>query len=194
MTEPTRSRSPRPPQANAARGITLVAVAVIIGALLIWKNPGTGQVTASPDLHSATTTTAAAGGGQKAATTTTAAAPTTAVPAADLQVTVANASGVPGAAGTITEKLKGAGYAKVAALNGDKNQPTKVFYEGKFEADAKAVAKVIGLPDTTVGPRPPEVAIEDEGKNAQVIVVLGDGFTPDNPGAGAGGAATTVAG
>ena len=174
--------------------LSLVAVAVIIGALLIWKNPGTGQVTASPDLHSATTTTAAAGGGQKAATTTTAAAPTTAVPAADLQVTVANASGVPGAAGTITEKLKGAGYAKVAALNGDKNQPTKVFYEGKFEADAKAVAKVIGLPATTVEPRPPEVAIEDEGKNAQVIVVLGDGFTPDNPGAGAGGAATTVAG
>ena len=99
MTEPTRSRSSRPTQPNAGRGIALVAVAVIIGVLLVWKNPGTGQVTASPDLHSATSTTAGGDDPAKDATTTTA-APTTSVPVAELKVTVANASGTIGITGT----------------------------------------------------------------------------------------------
>lgn len=184
MSEPTRSRAPRPPQTNASRGIALVAVAVIIGALLIWKNPGTGQVGVSTDLHSATSTTAK-GGDKPADATTTTAPPTTAVPVADLKITVANASGVSGAAGTVADKLKEAGYTSVAPLNGDKGQPTKVFFDQDFEADAKAVASAIGLADTTVEARPPEVAIEAKGKNAEVIVVLGDGFDPANPGAGA---------
>ena len=191
MTEPTRSRSSRPTQPNAGRGIALVAVAVIIGVLLVWKNPGTGQVTASPDLHSATSTTAGGDDPAKDATTTTA-APTTSVPVAELKVTVANASGVSGAAGDVAEKLKAAGYTSVAALNGDKGQPTKVYFENGFEADAKAVAKAAGLPESTVEARPPEVSIEASGKNAQVIVIRGDGFDPAKPGADGGDAATST--
>lgn len=186
MTEPTRSRPPRSPQPNAGRGIALVAVAVIIGVLLVWKNPGIGQVATSPDLHSVTSTTAE-GDDKPAEDTTTTVPPTTSVPIAELKVTVANASGVGGAAGEIAKKLKDAGYTSVAALNGDKGQPTKVFFEGGFEADAKAVATAIGLPESTVEARPPEVAIEAAGKNAQVIALLGDGFDPADPGAGAGG-------
>ncbi len=190
MTEPTRSRPPRSPQPNAGRGIALVVVAVVIGVLLVWKNPGTGQVTASQDLHSATSTTADGGKDPAKDTTTTTAAPTTSVPVAELKITVANASGVGGAAGDVGEKLKTAGYTSVAALNGDKGQPTKVFFEGGFEADAKAVAKVAGLAESTVEARPPEVGIEASGKNAQVIVILGDGFDPAKPAADGGAAAT----
>ena len=193
MTEPTRSRPSRPPQPNAGRGIALVAVAVIIGVLLVWKNPGTGQVTTSQDLHAATSTTADGGKDPAKDTTTTTAAPSTSVPVADLKVTVANASGVSGAAGDVAAKLKAAGYTSVAALNGDKGQPTKVFFENGFEADAKAVAKAIGLPESTVTARPPEVSIEASGKNAQVIAVLGDGFDPAAPATDAGGAAATDA-
>lgn len=163
---------------------------MIIGVLLVWKNPGTGQVTASPDLHSATSTTAGGDDPAKDATTTTA-APTTSVPVAELKVTVANASGVSGAAGDVAEKLKAAGYTSVAALNGDKGQPTKVYFENGFEADAKAVAKAAGLPESTAEAAP-EVSIEASGKNAQVIVILGDGFDPAKPGADGGGAATST--
>lgn len=193
MTEPTRARPPRSPQANAGRGVALVLVAVLIGGLLIWKNPGTGQVTTSPDLHSNTSTTE--GGDEPDATTTSAAPETSTVPVGELKITVANASGQGGAAGTIRDKLGEAGYTEVAALNGDKGQPTKVFFDGDTGADAKEVAKAIGLPESTVEPRPPEVAIEDAGKNAQVIVILGDGFDPADPGAGAedAGANTTAA-
>ncbi|MCB1029546.1 MAG: LytR C-terminal domain-containing protein [Microthrixaceae bacterium] len=195
MTEPTRSRPPRPPQANAGRGVALVLVAVLIGGLLIWKNPGTGQVTTSPDLHSATSTTAEGGDEPDDTTTTTAAPDTTAVAQEELTITVANASGVGGAAGNISDKLKAAGYVQVAALNGNQGQPTKVFFDGDTQADAVAVATAIGLPESTVEARPSEVAIEDAGKTAQVIVILGEGFDPDNPGAGAAdaGASTTAA-
>ena len=191
MTEPTRSRPPRPPQANASRGVALVAVAVLIGALLIWKNPGTGQVATSQDLHSETSTTQNA---ERGTSTTTTAPSSTSVPIADLKVTVANAAGVQGAAGTVADKLTEAGYQKPAPLNGSPGQPTKVYFDPTLEADARAVAKAIGLPDSVVEARPPEIDIEAEGKNAQVIVILGEGFDPDNPGAAAAaGSATTVA-
>ncbi|MEZ5381933.1 MAG: LytR C-terminal domain-containing protein [Microthrixaceae bacterium] len=200
MTEPTRSRPPRPPQANASRGVALVAVAVLIGALLIWKNPGTGQVTTSQDLHSETSTTQGGGDGESDTSTTTTAPSSTSVPIADLKVTVANAAGVSGAAGTIADKLTEAGYQNPAALNGSPGQPTKVFFDSGYEADAKAVATALGLPETVVEARPPEIDIEAAGKNAQVIVILGDGFDPENPGAAAGadaaadGSATTAVG
>ena len=40
--------------------------------------------------------------------------------------------------------------------------------------------------------RPPEVSSEASGKNAQVIVILGDGFDPAKPGADGGDAATST--
>ncbi|MGB3673140.1 MAG: protein kinase [Candidatus Nanopelagicales bacterium] len=110
------------------------------------------------------------------------AAPTS-VPPNELNVTIANASGNGGSAGSAAEQLKGSGYSKVAALSGDRGQPTRVLFEPGFEGDARGVATVLGLDATLVEPRPPEVAIEAAGKAAMVIVVLGDGFDPDNLGA-----------
>lgn len=90
-------------------------------------------------------------------------------------IAIANATGRSGVAGKVADKLKAAGYSDVDSMNGDAGQPSKVFFNPGSEADAKAVAKIVGLPDAAVEERPSQINIEADAKDAQVVVVLGEG-------------------
>ena len=107
QTQSSRPGRGAPAASTATRGVILVVGAVIIGVMLLWKGggadtaSGNGEDVLQPDTGSSAT----AGKGS----TTTVAPPVTAVPPAQLAVSVANASGVTGLAKAKAEELKAKG-------------------------------------------------------------------------------------
>jgi len=182
---------------GAPRGIILIAVAVVIGLILL----SSGLDDSEP--INADAADADAGNVAPGETDTT-----EEVPASDgfvpteIPVLVANGSGVSGAAGAVTELLAAAGYNPGPAT--DTNVPTSetaldfVYYitvPESFEAQAQQVAADLGLPPESVAEMPATlpVAPEDLGL-AAVLVVLGStqgGLAFSATGAAT---ATTVAG
>lgn len=175
----------------AVRGGLLIAVAVVIGVLLLWRAHDDSEATTGV----VTGPTEAPGGGTTAPpgetvpdgsetteppdeTTPTA---TTHAPA-DVPLLVANGAGTQRGAGIVTDKLVPLGYATKPAADADKLYPTSmVFYREGFAEDAKAVARALGVADPVdtiidVMPEPPPV-MGDRGKEsaaaAQVLVLLG---------------------
>lgn len=109
----------------------------------------------------------------------------TAVSSADLPVLVVNASGTPGTASVVVADLQSAGYGAVpppSASSLDAAETTSVYFfvddNTSYEADAEAVAEVIGVQSSSVVPMPADVAAEivDVEENAAVLVVLGADF------------------
>jgi hypothetical protein len=171
---------------GAPRGIILIAVAVVIGLVLL----SSGLDDSEPINADAADADNVATG--EPDTTETVPVDTTFVPT-DVPVVVANGSGVSGAAGAVTEMLVAAGYNPGAPT--DTNVPTSetaldtVYYittPESFEAQAQQVAADLGLPAESVLEMPATlpVAPEDLGL-AAVLVVLGS-----SPG----GLATTATG
>lgn len=162
---------------GAPRGIILIAVAVVIGLILLSSGlddsePINADAADAEDSNVAT----------EGETDTTEDVPATDgfVPT-DIPVVVANGSGVSGAAGAVTELLAAAGYNPGPAT--DTNVPTSetaldfVYYitvPESFEAQAQQVAADLGLPPESVAEMPATlpVAPEDLGL-AAVLVVLG---------------------
>jgi cell division septation protein DedD len=171
---------------GAPRGIILIAVAVVIGLVLL----SSGLDDSEPINADAADADNVATG--ETDTTETVPVDTAFVPT-DVPVVVANGSGVSGAAGAVTEMLVAAGYNPGAPT--DTNVPTSetaldtVYYittPESFEAQAQQVAVDLGLPAESVLEMPATlpVAPEDLGL-AAVLVVLGS-----SPG----GLATTATG
>lgn len=173
---------------GAPRGIILIAVAVVIGLILLSSGLDDSEPI-NADAADADTGNVATGD-----TDTTETVPVTDgfVPT-DIPVVVANGSGVSGAAGSVTEMLVAAGYNPGPPT--DTNVPTSetaldtVYYitaPESFEAQAQQVAADLGLPAESVLEMPATlpVAPEDLGL-AAVLVVLGS-----SPG----GLATTATG
>ena len=200
MTTTQRPRQQRPsaPAPNpATRGLILVAVAVVLGAILLIKGGGVGfdepaddlQIDASGDEAAASTTT-----------TTEPAAPSTSVAPTALKVVALNGAGINGYAGKAQQFLSVAGYTSTTAVTAAAQVPTTtVYFAPGFEADAAAIAGLFGLPETSVQamPTPGTSLAKDAAEfpaDTNVAVVLG----PDVQGTvdkGAGGAtATTIAG
>ena len=197
MTTTQRPRQQRPsaPAPNpATRGLILVAVAVVLGAILLIKGGGVGfdepsddlQIDASGDEATASTTT-----------TTEPAAPSTSVAPTALKVVALNGAGFNGYAGKAQQFLSVAGYTSTTAITAAAQVPTTtVYYAPGFEADAAAIASLFGLPETSVQamPTPPNSLAKDAAEfpaDTNVAVVLG----PDVQGTvdkGAGGATTTT--
>lgn len=175
MTAPGRAPSnPTPPDADDPRartlGIVLIAVAVLIGVVLLAKgfSQEEGLVsTAASDTDRTTTTTEAEGGGVDETTTTTAVAN----PPASVSVVVANGSGVAGVAGTNADELKAAGYTKVETTNAPTAATTSVYYASGAQADAAAVATALGFGQGVVAAMPSPPPVELAG--ATVLVVIG---------------------
>ena len=144
----------------AARGVMLIAVAVLIGVVLLSKgfdgsssaadvptspttsaDPGT---TAPPDDSTdapATTTDA----GETPGTTAAVVVPAVTRPAGEVKVVVANGTGVSGAAGAAKDELTAVGY--VAEAKNAVTVPTElsaVYYIDGYEEEAKAVASTMG--------------------------------------------------
>lgn len=171
-------RRPAEPTVNPARGAALVVVAVLIGLFLLREGLDTSEAvtTNSSDKGSDSSESSDSSDSTDegdASTTTTVA---TREPA-DVPTIVLNDSGVAGAAGSYSDALAAAGYQMTnpdganADAEGDA-ATTIVYFAPGFDADAAAVAAVIGLPDTvtpTALPTTPPGPIA----GASVVVVLG---------------------
>ncbi len=186
MNQPRRGIPGRPPRQPAgsppgnagARGALLLAVAVILGIVLLqqFDTPsvpsGQVSVTSIPGVDNETTTTRRVGLTTVAQVTTTVGR---ARPKAEVKVLVANGAGVRGLGASTTNSLKNAGYTNAATPTDATTTVEKTgiqFAEG-FEAEARELAGVLSLPATVVTRlASPPVAAADIG-DAKVLVILG---------------------
>jgi len=199
MTTTQRPRPPRqaPPTGPnpASRGLILVVVAVIVGAILLIKGGGVGPQTDANDVEIGS---GGAGSESTETTVTPSTTPGTSVPSSALQVVVLNGAGINGYAATAASFLNVAGYPNVAAETAATQvETTTVYFAPGFEGDAQAIATTLSV--GTVQPLPADTQLgktpEAVPPTANVVVVLG----PDvegiiNPAGAAGATTTTVAG
>ena len=175
------------PTANPARGAALVVVAVLIGLFLLRNGLDTSEAITTngggdgPSADGGDPSDGTTDEGPDDTTTTTVALR----PATEVPVIVLNDSGVAGVAGRYSDFLAAAGYPLTnpeganAEVAGDA-ATTLVHFAPGFEAEAAAVAALIGAPDTVVPtalPTPPPGPIA----SASVVVVIGTdiaGVTP----------------
>jgi len=171
-------RRPTEPTANPARGAALVVVAVVIGLFLLRNGLDTSEaITSNPGSDGQSTdgsdATDEGDDGTDEGTTTTTVALRAPV---DVPTIVLNDSGIAGSAGNYSEVLAAAAYTLTnpAGANADAEgdaATTLVYFAPGFEAEAAAVATLIGAPNVVPAPLPtiPPGPIA----NASVVVVLG---------------------
>jgi len=160
--------------AAMGRGVALLAVALLIGVVLLNKTderPPGSDVAAGPGPAAGAGGDDGSDGGRSTTTTST----TTTVPVRqpkDVKVVVANGSDVKGAAGRATDQLKPPGYNVLAPTNVTPAvSTTTVYYTPGYEREAVVVAAALGMPQSLVKlvPTPPPF----DAKTANVLVVLG---------------------
>jgi hypothetical protein len=187
QASPSRGNRAAPSGSTATRGMIVVVVALVVGVLLIVKGGGGSVVADQGDAIDATTTTVAGAGG--ATSTTQKATTSTVTPPAQLKVIAANGSQIKGLAARTKTQLGNAGYTSVVATDATTQASTSiVYFAAGFEADAKAVAAVLGMPPARLGDMPAQVPVASVG-DAKVVIILG----PDAPNAVAPGATATTA-
>jgi hypothetical protein len=177
-----------------ARGLLLLAVALLIGVVLLNATdadpPGT-SLSARGDSDSGDSGAGTADKGDAAAVTTTTVAPTTTLPArapAEVKVIVANASAVKGAATGGRTALVNAKYNVLAPSNAAPVATSSVYFVPGFDRDAAAIAAALQIPANLVKPMPAPLPFDIKGAN--VAVVLGADHAPRF---GSAGATTTTA-
>jgi hypothetical protein len=153
--------------------VIVAVIAVLLGFLILRDlnesgsgsvDPGNTPVTTQASLPADTTTTTA-----PVETTTT-------LLTTGFEVVVANASGVSGSAGKLTDQLTGKGFVMAPATNSAEGTPiqstTIVYYLPGFEVGAQSVASVLGGKATEAMP---EVVPTEDGSlgPASVLVLLG---------------------
>jgi hypothetical protein len=176
--------------AAMGRGVALLAIALLIGVILLNKTddrPPGSDVAAGPGPARSDDS------GRNGTTTTT--STTTTLPAhqpKDVKVIVANASSVKGAAGRATDQLKPSGYNALAPANiTTAVKDSAVYYVAGYDREAAAIGSALGLPASVVKPMPTPAPVDTKGAN--VLVVLGTDQAGRFAGAtGAGGATTTA--
>jgi hypothetical protein len=176
----------------AVRGGLLIAVAVIVGLLLLWRahdddtsasGTDTGTVgTTIPDGATETTLPGTETSLDPNATTVPPVTATTHPPAA-VPVLVANGSGTRGGAGAVTNKLVPFGYSTLPAADADKSDyaNSRVYYREGFAEDARAIARTLGVAepvDAIIEPMPATPPVRGtngtaNAAQAQVLVLLG---------------------
>lgn len=160
-----------PARANPARGLALIATAVIIGIFVLrqgWDN--------APGASAASGGTPTEEGGEAADGATETTPPTTPEHlTSEVTVRVFNATDVGGAAGGLTEALNNEGYVTVEATDAPADfspDVTEVFYIPGFDREAASLAQAIEAQPSAVKPFPnPPPAMDPLG--SQVMVVLG---------------------
>jgi len=185
--------------AAAPRAFLLIAVAVIVGLVLLWKgldSAPSGQ-TSAPSSPASTTAvpagdTGATDSGSTDVTPTTAAAtPTTSVstttappmPAPthapnEVKVLVANGSGVSGAAGRVTDMLSPLGWAMESPANADKTSVSGIYYKNRYARDAQVIQEHFGEAPNIIEQFPAgglavPANAEERVANADIIIILG---------------------
>jgi hypothetical protein len=182
MTTTQRPRPQRPPSSApdpASRGVILVAVAVVVGVILLVKGGGVGFEPTANELEIATEDDTTAEPSQEVATTTTEAAPSTSVPPAALKVVALNGAGINGYAASSQQFLGVAGYTQTSVGTAANQTPTTIVYFAPgFDADAATLAGLFGLdPATAVQPLPTEGSLARDSAevpaDVNVLVLLG---------------------
>ncbi|HJV08116.1 MAG TPA: LytR C-terminal domain-containing protein [Acidimicrobiales bacterium] len=189
---PGRGGGAPAPGGNAgARGALLLAVAVILGIVLLqqFDSPSvpSGQVSATsvPDQVDDPSTTRRVGLTTVPQVSTTA---PRARPKAEVKVLVANGAGLRGLGAQTTTALKNAGYTNTATPTDATTtvDKTAIMYAEGYEAEARELAGVLSLP-ATVATRlasPPVAAADID--DAKLLVILGvdvTGSSTTTPGA-----------
>ena len=161
-----------PSRANPARGLALIATAVIVGIFLLRNGFGDqGVPDGGSDTPAVTQPGDAAPPADGSATT---APPEQAPPKAPAEVTVrvANAAGVNGAAGEWTDKISQAGYKTVEATNATPNRDTTaVIFAPGFDREAGILAEAIGAPSDGIVALSEPAQVDPAGAN--LVVLLG---------------------
>jgi hypothetical protein len=160
-------------RSSPARGIVLIAAAVVLGLFLLRalddSSSSDGTIAAGPG------TTAPAGSDDTTDTTAEEGDETTTTvpvrPPAEVVVRVANASGVEGVAGQRTEQLAGAGYQTVGPTNAPEQlEATQVLFAEGFEGEARALAEALGAPAEGVAALPAPPPVDPAGAHMVVLV------------------------
>ena len=179
--------------AAMGRGVALLAVALLIGVVLLNKTderPPGSDVAAGPG--PAAGADSDDGNGEGRSTTTTSTSTTVAVrQPKDVKVIVANGSDVKGAAGRATDQLKPPGYNVLAPTNVTPAvSASAIYYAVGFEREAAAVASTLGIPPALVKPAPTPLPFDS--KTANVLVILGTDHAGRFAAAAASGGSTTT--
>ncbi|MGH9242779.1 MAG: LytR C-terminal domain-containing protein [Acidimicrobiales bacterium] len=166
---------------TAVRGALLIGAAVALGVLLLAKGVDTGFVPTSDNDRPQSGIDQGDGGdnGTTNGDGTTDTEPTADTrPPAEVRVWALNGSTINGAAGNATQTVTNTGYQIVSPSDAPENvEASIVFFIEGFQADAAAVAGLLGIPAerVTALPDPPPVPNGDI-RGANVIVVIGPDF------------------
>jgi hypothetical protein len=182
--EPDRPPTARP---SPARGVVLIAVAVVLGLFLLRAidNDDATSATDAAEVETADETTSPGdgdeneeegadddGGGDENDGDDDSPAPAPRPPE-EITVIVLNASGVQGAAAEQTDRIAFAGYQTATAGNAPQQlTDSQVQHAEGHEAEARALAEAIGAPADATSAISPELADVDL-QGSQLVVLLG---------------------
>jgi hypothetical protein len=152
----------------AARAAVVLVAFVVTTVLVLGVIHPTRVTTASGPTTTTATTTANPTGHHPSTTTTSSTHPPSTVP-----VLVANASGVSGAAGTVTSQLQVGGWNMQPPVNATARVATShVYYVAGQQSAATAIATALHLPTSAVAPYTTAAPVSSIG-TAEVVVVVG---------------------
>lgn len=168
-TQRQRRSDPTPPPGPSPLkgGLILIAVGVVLAVILLVKAGGVGFDTSGKDVKIEA--------GEEKVTTTTVAPTTTATEHSPqtVQVVAANGSGKKGVAAKVSQVLAQSGYTQVVATNS--LQPVtaaSIMFAPGYDANARAIAKALALPDTAVQALAPGTSVAKEQPSTAGVVVL----------------------
>jgi hypothetical protein len=179
---------------GAFRGIVLVAVAVVIGLILLGSGLDDTVSTARVDDSASSSDDGGSGSDDSAPDDSSVGSP---LSPSEINVIVANGAGVEGAAATISAQLTELGYTPLEPTNttveASATPLDSVYYavSPNTQAQAEQVAADLGLPEASVLPFDPATAPAQMGL-AQVLVVLGSSANQLATGAGGGAGTSTT--
>jgi hypothetical protein len=184
VTDPTNAGGGRhrAPQSSggafsnpAVRGGLLIAIAIIIGIVLLQAiDDGSGPIGDGGTTTSSiapTTTTAASTTTTKASTSTTKkGASGAARPASQVTVLVQNGSGRSGAATTLTNQLRSLGYQTLTPSDAAAQTGNTVYYASGYQKECTTVATVVG---GTAAVKPMPSPTPTGAERASCLVIIG---------------------
>jgi hypothetical protein len=167
--EGRRNRRPATAGFSAARGAALVAIAVIIGIVLLQAiDDGNDGPVGDGGPASTTTTTTSSTSTDSSGNSSTSTTKVAALPPAQVTVRVLNGSGVAGAAGTLTNSLKAKGYKTLVASDAAPRTGTVVYFTSGRQTECTTLSA--SVPNSKVQAMPTPVP---GGQAADCIVVIG---------------------
>jgi hypothetical protein len=159
-----------PTQGVGAKGIVIVAAALVVGIILLNKFDDAGApFTPRVDVESGTTTTR-----RPAATplpTTTLRQPRS---PADVKVLPANGTNTTGLGARTNDFLRRSNYNALAPIDASRVlDATIVAYKPEFEAEARVLAQLLQLPLSAVRPLDDSTPVPDT-RDADIVVIAGN--------------------